>query len=638
MTASRDQVATALPGYEIGEELGRGGWGVVLAGRHRQLRREVAIKQLPAAFAADPTVRARFVAEARVLAALDHPHVVPVYDYVESQDVCLLVMEKLSGGTVWNQFSSTGITMPEVCAIVMAACSGLHAAHQKGILHRDVKPENLMFTASRALKVTDFGIAKVLTGGETKATRAGEVLGTPAYMAPEQVQNRNLTPATDVYAVGMMLYELLSGRLPFPQDDPIALLFCQVNDVPRPLNELAPAVPRALSMVTMKALSKNPADRYATTEDLGVAVAEAATESWDPGWLQKSDVQVMASGRMAAVTMEATGTAAPTPSAPSTVITRSDTVAEPAGAPEPDMAPEPALAEAPAPAPARATIAPSTVVRASVSARQAKGVVAADITEPDLVGIEEVVKVTPLPTAQIMTAVALLLVCIAIAFIGLGKTTPSGGTLPPGTLTVAGMDPAAGKVIPVDLKQPVTVAGVVPPAARTADRLKLSFTAAGVPLGKAQSVLTPAGASFNVPLDATGLRYIVPSRTTAQLSFEGGGRPLAQRSFLVRTRQSPLLTVPGIVGIALVLFTFAYIESLLRALRRRRKLVVGRIGLIIVGGLLGVTAVIWAWLIASVQPTTTTAIVCAVIGAAAGTAAGMAAAQMGLRRRMRPRS
>ena len=147
----RKLVEEALPSYEIGGELGRGGWGVVLSGRHRDLGRDVAIKQLPRAFAADANVRARFLAEARVLAALDHPHIVPVYDFVERDGLCLLVMERLSGGTVWSRFTEQGVSMDDACAIVLATCAALDAAHAHGVLHRDIKPENLMFTGSGTL-------------------------------------------------------------------------------------------------------------------------------------------------------------------------------------------------------------------------------------------------------------------------------------------------------------------------------------------------------------------------------------------------------------------------------------------------------------------------------------------------------
>jgi len=163
-------VAAALPQYQIGSEIGRGGWGVVVSARHRQLERAVAIKQLPPVFAVDPHVRERFVSEARIVASLDHPHIVRVFDYVEREELCLLVMERLDGGTVWDRFTGRGMTAIESCAIAVATCAALDAAHRRGILHRDVKPSNLMFASDGTLKVTDFGIAQVLGGASSMAT------------------------------------------------------------------------------------------------------------------------------------------------------------------------------------------------------------------------------------------------------------------------------------------------------------------------------------------------------------------------------------------------------------------------------------------------------------------------------------
>ena len=288
-------VAEALPAYEILGELGRGGWGIVLEGRHRHLDRPVAIKQLPRGFGADPDVRSRFLAEARLLASLDHPHIVPVYDFVERDGLCVLVMEKLPGGTVWTRFSKEGMTHEAACGIAVVAAVALEHAHRQGILHRDVKPENLMFSAKGVMKVTDFGIAKVLSGGRTMATRTGDVLGTPSYMAPEQAMGHDVSPGTDVYALGVMLYELLSGRLPFSADSAMAVLFKHVHEAPPPLGG---DVPAGVADVVVRALEKDPADRHAGAEEFGVALASAASSAFGAGWLPLS---LMTGGRVAAV-------------------------------------------------------------------------------------------------------------------------------------------------------------------------------------------------------------------------------------------------------------------------------------------------------------------------------------------------
>jgi hypothetical protein len=298
MSFDRELLSSALPAYDIGEELGQGGMGVVVAGQHRQLDRRVAIKQLPVAFAEDPSVQRRFTAEARVLASLDHPHVVPVYDFVEHEGVCLLVMELLPGGTLRSRVAADGgFTAQHAVAVSLACTSGLSAAHQRGVLHRDVKPENMLFSARGVLKVTDFGIAKVIGGPGTALTRVGDVIGTPAYIAPEQVRGGPISPATDVYAVATMLYELIAGRFPFDDNgEAMALLFKHAYEAPIPLRDVFPAVPEPVAAVVMRGLATDPAGRFATAESFGAALAESGTQAWGPGWLQAEQVPIMDAG------------------------------------------------------------------------------------------------------------------------------------------------------------------------------------------------------------------------------------------------------------------------------------------------------------------------------------------------------
>ena len=299
-----ERLGDALPAYEIGSELGRGASGIVIAGRHRQLGRAVAIKQLAPELSADPAVAERFLAEARLLATLDHPHVVAIYDFVEHDGLCLLVMEHLTGGTVWTQFHTGGVSADVSCAILLALCTGLDHAHEHGVLHRDVKPENLMFSGRGTLKVTDLGIAKVIGGSATLATRAGEVLGTPAYIAPEQARGDQLTPATDVYAAGTLFYWLLAGRLPFPVDsDPATILYRHVHETPPPLMEVAHAVPAELAAIADRAISTSAADRHQSALELGVAIAHGAMDTWGRGWLSRTGVPVLASGPMLAAVL-----------------------------------------------------------------------------------------------------------------------------------------------------------------------------------------------------------------------------------------------------------------------------------------------------------------------------------------------
>jgi hypothetical protein len=291
VSLDRETVVEALPAYEVGEEIGRGAWGVVIAGRHRELGREVAIKQLPRAFGNEPSVKKRFRAEAKLLASLDHPHIVPVYDFVEHEGVCLLVMARLTGGTVWSRFTSEGLSQADACAAVLATCAGLHHAHRTGVLHRDVKPENLMFSGEGVLKVTDFGIAKVVGGAATMATRTGHVLGTPAYIAPEQAEGAELSPATDVYAAGTVLYELLCGSLPFPMTgDPLSALYQRVHTDPRPLLDSAPATPPPLAEVVQRAIERDPSNRFASAEQFGSALARSVTTTWGTDWRSQTTI------------------------------------------------------------------------------------------------------------------------------------------------------------------------------------------------------------------------------------------------------------------------------------------------------------------------------------------------------------
>jgi serine/threonine-protein kinase len=256
----------------------------------------VAVKQLPSAFAANPAIQRRFSAEARLLASLDHPHIVPIFDYVEQDGLWLLVMELLPGGTVRDRFASQGIAAETACGIVLATCAALHYAHAKGILHRDIKPENLLFNASGTLKVTDFGIAKVLGGAETLVTMAGDLLGTPAFMAPEQVTGGMLTPATDVYAVATMLYELLSGYLPFSDEGGLmAALFRRVYEQPTPLADVAPLLPAPITKVVMHALATEASQRPSSADEFAMALAEAANASWGSGWLHATELDVVTS-------------------------------------------------------------------------------------------------------------------------------------------------------------------------------------------------------------------------------------------------------------------------------------------------------------------------------------------------------
>lgn len=274
MIVDRERVAKALPGYVLGDQLGSGAFGLVLAGTHRQMGRPVAIKVMEATGTAAAT--ADFGAEAQVLARLDHPHIVRVYDYVEDMGLCLVVMELLSGGTLTVR--RTSMSPERVCAVALAVAAALEHAHGHKVLHRDIKADNILFAGDGTLKVTDFGISKLFEGSGTTTTG---IAGTPAYMAPEQVEGGQLGPWTDLYALGIVLYSLFTGRLPFdPRLPLLTLLNHQLTEQPPPMDGVA----APLAGVVMHMLAKAPADRPADAATLALELASAAASVFGAGW------------------------------------------------------------------------------------------------------------------------------------------------------------------------------------------------------------------------------------------------------------------------------------------------------------------------------------------------------------------
>jgi len=312
MSDDRELLAHVLPRYDIRHEIGRGGWGVVYEGWHRDLQRAVAVKQLPRAFGADPSVRDRFIAEAQLVASLEHPHIVPLFDFAERDGLYVIVME-LATGSVWNRFEEHGLRSDEAVATMLAAAVGLHYAHGRGLLHRDVKPDNLLYSASGTIKVADFGIAKSMNEAGGARTATNTIIGSPAYMAPEQITAGELSAATDVYAMGIVTYQLLSGRLPFPPaGELVAQLYQHVNDAPRPLAEVAPQVPAPLAEVVHRAMQKDPAHRPASAEQFAVELATAGTAAFGTGWLERTGMAVMGSTPIIAATERPTSMGTPT--------------------------------------------------------------------------------------------------------------------------------------------------------------------------------------------------------------------------------------------------------------------------------------------------------------------------------------
>jgi formylglycine-generating enzyme required for sulfatase activity/tRNA A-37 threonylcarbamoyl transferase component Bud32 len=256
-----------VPGFVVEAELGRGGMGVVYKARQAALNRPVALKMVLGGHHADPLARARFLVEAEAVAALDHPHVVRVYEFGQF-DLPFLAMEFVGGGTLADGLRRDGRPAPRAAVeLVAKLAAGVTAAHAKGIVHRDLKPANVLLTEAGEPKVTDFGLAKV---GRSDMTGTGAVLGTPSYMSPEQAagKTREVGTAADVYALGAILYELLTGRPPFRGETWQDTVRRVLADEPARPRSLAPGVPRDLETVCLKCLEKDPRRRYPTAEAL----------------------------------------------------------------------------------------------------------------------------------------------------------------------------------------------------------------------------------------------------------------------------------------------------------------------------------------------------------------------------------
>jgi eukaryotic-like serine/threonine-protein kinase len=251
--------------YRVEARIGSGGMAEVYRGLDTVLDRTVAIKVLLPQFARDAGFVARFGREAQAAARLNHPDIVGVFDTGTDGDTKFIVMEFIEGRTLAD-FLATGGRPSTDQAIDLAqrVAQALSAAHAQGIVHRDIKPANVMVTRDGSLKVMDFGIARMST--DVTAPQTSSVLGTPTYLSPEQAQGQSVDARSDIYSLGILLYELLVGRPPFTGDSPVAIAYKQVNEAPIPPSQLNPNVPASLDAVVMKALAKNPANRYQTAE------------------------------------------------------------------------------------------------------------------------------------------------------------------------------------------------------------------------------------------------------------------------------------------------------------------------------------------------------------------------------------
>jgi eukaryotic-like serine/threonine-protein kinase len=282
--------------YVLERMLGRGGIAMVYAGRDRRLDRQVAVKVVPVAVT-KPVERDRFVREAQSAAGLCHPNAVAVFDVGEADGFLYIVMELVEGRTLADVIAEDGpLDPPQATSIAASVLAALGQAHVAGIVHRDVKPSNIMITYDGVVKLLDFGIARRLDDLAGEVTPAGEIFGTPTYLAPEQIEGRPTTPATDLYAVGVVLFEMLSGVAPFHGDNPLATARARLHAPAPDVRTERPDIPADLAVAIGKAIAEDPTQRFGSAVAMQAALSDSSTTVLQPSAADLAPTQVLRAG------------------------------------------------------------------------------------------------------------------------------------------------------------------------------------------------------------------------------------------------------------------------------------------------------------------------------------------------------
>jgi tRNA A-37 threonylcarbamoyl transferase component Bud32/CheY-like chemotaxis protein len=289
------RIGQTIAGYRIEERVGRGGMGVVYRAEHLNLRRRAAIKIIAPDLAESEGFRERFTREARIAAALQHPNIVTVYDAGEVDGILYLAMQYIEGNDLAAMLRKDGRLRPyRAIDVIRQVASALDAAHAMGLIHRDVKPANVLIEGRTAF-LTDFGLTKRMDGTHTELTRAGDVVGTIHYVAPEQIEGGKVSARSDVYSLGCLLYHCLTGQVPYSRDTDVAVIYAHLSEPPPKLTALRPELAAGLDGVIAKALDKSPDRRFPTCTDLvnaarGVIDAAGPLDTSAPRTARESSV------------------------------------------------------------------------------------------------------------------------------------------------------------------------------------------------------------------------------------------------------------------------------------------------------------------------------------------------------------
>ena len=272
----RMAIPTKIGRYEIKSELGRGGMATVYRAYDPSFAREVAIKVLPREMMHDPQFRARFEREIKMVAALEHPSIVPVYDVGEEDGQPYFVMRFMTGGSLSSRIANGKIELEETARIVGKIAQGLTYAHKKGIIHRDLKPDNILFDDNDDPFISDFGIAKLTESTSGGLTGSGVMIGTPAYMSPEQATGKDIDGRSDVYGLGVIVYQMLSGQQPYNADTPMGVAIKHVTEPVPEILTVNPSLPYDVDQIIRSSMAKDKTKRYATALDLAKALNKVA--------------------------------------------------------------------------------------------------------------------------------------------------------------------------------------------------------------------------------------------------------------------------------------------------------------------------------------------------------------------------